>query len=297
MKLEEMIYNADIYIKKFNSWNVKEINIDDRRSFFEIRKPGSTIEKVCLFSDEYHMIIYGDYGSYVFDKMTWQGKPYNLQYNNLPYQNEKMSEGTKKAVYLFDDEAVMEDIIDWLKETAVDLYDYEASKINLLVKKICFSNQYFSICDFCYENDCDDLMDLLYFCYDLYQNSNDEIEFISNLRTLSIPYNYEGRIYRLWNAGKRTSQSYLISLLALKICGEKLSNQKDKKMRNKDVIDALAFLFDEAAKEYAVDEEDGKLICYDCTNHSKYLNPAIEIEEYIKQLEEENKTLKRTLNV
>ena len=85
--------------------------------------------------------------------------------------------------------------------------------------------------------------------------------------------------------------------MALKICGEKLSNQKDKKMRNKDVIDALAFLFDEAAKEYAVDEEDGKLICYDCTNHSKYLNPAIEIEEYIKQLEEENKTLKRTLNV
>ena len=296
MKLEEMIYNADIYIKKFNSWNVKEINIDDRRSFFEIRKPGSTIEKVCLFSDEYHMIIYGDYGSYVFDKMTWQGKPYNLQYNNLPYQNEKMSFDTKKAVYAFDEEAVVEDIIDWLKEMAVDLYDYEESKINSLVKKIYFSDPYFSIYDFCYENDCDDLMDLLDFCHDLYQNSDDEIGFISYLREANL-YCFEDNISGLWNAGKRISQPYLISLLALKICGEKLSNQKDKKMKNKDVIDALAFLFDEAAKEYVFDEEDGKLICYDCTNHSKYLDPAIEIEDYIKQLEEENKMLKRTLNV
>ena len=213
MKLEEMIYNADIYIKKFNSWNVKEINIDDRRSFFEIRKPGSTIEKVCLFSDEYHMIIYGDYGSYVFDKMTWQGKPYNLQYNNLPYQNEKMSFDTKKAVYAFDEEAVVEDIIDWLKEMAVDLYDYEESKINSLVKKIYFSDPYFSIYDFCYENDCDDLMDLLDFCHDLYQNSDDEIGFISYLREANL-YRFEDNISGLWNAGKRISQPYLISLLA-----------------------------------------------------------------------------------
>lgn len=46
MKLEDMIYNVDIYINKFNSWDVKEIKIDDKKGFWEIRKPGSEIEMV-----------------------------------------------------------------------------------------------------------------------------------------------------------------------------------------------------------------------------------------------------------
>ena len=83
MKLEDRIYNVEYYVKKFNSWDVKEIIIDDQKAFWEIRKPGSQIQKVCLFRDGSNMYIYGDYGSYSFDKMTWLGSPYNLEYNNL----------------------------------------------------------------------------------------------------------------------------------------------------------------------------------------------------------------------
>ncbi len=73
MKLEDRIYNVEYYVKKFNSWDVKEIIIDDQKAFWEIRKPGSQIQKVCLFRDGSNMYIYGDYGSYSFDKMTWLG--------------------------------------------------------------------------------------------------------------------------------------------------------------------------------------------------------------------------------
>ena len=43
MKLEDRIYNVEYYVKKFNSWDVKEIIIDDQKAFWEIRKPGSHI--------------------------------------------------------------------------------------------------------------------------------------------------------------------------------------------------------------------------------------------------------------
>lgn len=62
--------------------------------------------------------------------MTWLGSPYNLEYNNLGYQNEKMSYDTKNNVYMYDDESAAEDIIDWIKEVAVDRYDYHESEIN-----------------------------------------------------------------------------------------------------------------------------------------------------------------------
>ena len=204
MKLEDRIYNVEYYVKKFNSWDVKEIIIDDQKAFWEIRKPGSQIQKVCLFRDGSNMYIYGDYGSYSFDKMTWLGSPYNLEYNNLGYQNKKMSYDTKNNVYMFDDEAATEDIIDWIKEVAVDRYDYHESEINLLLEKIDIrNNPYIDI------------------------NSNDEIEYISYLRNSNLEAFDEVCESQLWRAGKRISQNYLVSLLALKICSEKLKCQRD----------------------------------------------------------------------
>ena len=61
-------------------------------------------------------------------------------------------------------------------------------------------------------------------------------------------------------------------------------------MENKEVKEALDFLFDEAATEYEID--DGELIYHDCTNQDKYLEPANTIQTYIEQLEQENKMLK-----
>lgn len=229
MKLEDAILNVKCYVDRFNSWDVKEIIIDDQKAFWEIRKPGSQIQKVCLFRDGSNMCIYGDYGSYTFDKMTWLGSPYNLEYNNLGYQNEKMSHDTKNNVYVFDEDAVTEDIMDWFKDTAVNSYDYDETEINLLAEKIDLrNNPYVDVEGFCSENNCDDLIELLQFTVELYENSDDEIDFIGYLKGSNLEDFEEGFESSLWKAGKRISQIYLVSLLALKICGEKLRCQKEK---------------------------------------------------------------------
>ena len=43
----------------------------------------------------------------------------------------------------------------------------------------------------------------------------------------------------------------------------------------------LEFLFDEAAKEYELDEEYVDLICYDRTGSDEYLNPFWVIQDLI----------------
>lgn len=139
-----------------------------------------------------------------------------------------MSYDTKNNVYMFDDEAATEDIIDWIKEVAVDRYDYHESEINLLLEKMDIRNApYIDIIGFCYENECDDLIELLEFSMELYENSNDEIEYISYLRNSNLEAFDEVCDSQLWRAGKRISQNYLVSLMALKICGEKLKCQKE----------------------------------------------------------------------
>lgn len=229
MKLEDAILNVECYVNRFNSWDVKEIIIDNQKAFWEIRKPGSQIQKVCLFRDGSNMCIYGDYGSYTFDKMTWLGSPYNLEYNNLGYQNQKMSYDTKNNVYVFDEDAVTEDIMDWFKDTAVNSYDYDETEINLLAEKIDLrNNPYVDVEGFCSENNCDDLIELLQFTVELYENSDDEIDYIGYLRGSNLEDFEEVCDSSLWKAGKRISQTYLVSLLALKICGEKLRCQKEK---------------------------------------------------------------------
>lgn len=232
MKLEEQILGVDNCVKEFNSWDAKEIIIDNAKAFWEIKKPGCNFRKVCLFRDGVNMYIYGDYGNYTFDKMTWSGSPYNLEYNNLSYQNEKLAHESKDSVYVFDEEAATEDIIDWFKEVAINLYNYRETEINLLVEKIDLKNAYIDVNNFCYENECDDLIELLEFSIELYENSNDEIEYISYLRSSNLEDFDEVCESTLWRAGKRISQTYLVSLLALKICGEKLRCQKDDKDGN-----------------------------------------------------------------
>lgn len=231
MQLEKMIYNVDNYINTFNGWDVKEIIIDDQRAFWEIKKPDSEFRKVCLFRDGINMCVYGDYGSYMFDSMTWFGSPHNLEYNNLPYQNEKLSHESKSDVYVFDEDAVKEDIIDWFKDVAINRYCYNEDKINNIISHFEHErSMLFEAEDFCYKHTCDDLVDILNFVDELILYSDDEIEYIGFLRNSAELENFDETCESdLWKAGKRTQQGYLVSFLALKICGEKLSNQAEKK--------------------------------------------------------------------
>lgn len=51
--------------------------------------------------------------------------------------------------------------------------------------------------------------------------------------------------------------------------------------RFEDYQKALDFLFDEAAQEYEIDEDNGELIINDCTNQDKYIIPANLLQELV----------------
>jgi len=100
--------------EKFAGWEMKEVIIDDDRAFWEIKKPGSIYEKVSLYRDAETMMIYGDYGRYTFNNMTWYGTPQNLRYDCLGYQMEKLDFNTKEALRVFDIGLCEEEIREWL---------------------------------------------------------------------------------------------------------------------------------------------------------------------------------------
>ena len=86
-----------------------------------LRKPGSQYQKVCLYRDGCNMFVYGDYGQFAFDNMTWTGSVYNLQYDNIGYQMEKLNHESRESLRVFDESKCEEDIYDWLKEHLEDL--------------------------------------------------------------------------------------------------------------------------------------------------------------------------------
>lgn len=90
-----------------------------------LKKPESQYQKVCLYRDGCNMFVYGDYGQFTFDGMTWTGSVYNLQYDNIGYQMEKLNHESRESLRVFDESKCVDDIYDWLKEHLEDLYDVD----------------------------------------------------------------------------------------------------------------------------------------------------------------------------
>ncbi len=72
-KLVGHINGSEHYIKEFATWEASEQIIDDNKAFWMLKKPGSQYQKVCLYRDGCNMFVYGDYGQFTFDNMTWTG--------------------------------------------------------------------------------------------------------------------------------------------------------------------------------------------------------------------------------
>lgn len=94
-----------------------------------LRKPGSQYQKVCLYRDGCNMFVYGDYGQFTFDSMTWTGSVYNLQYDNIGYQMEKLNHESRESLRLFDDDRCINDIFEWLKEQLESYYSLEEDEV------------------------------------------------------------------------------------------------------------------------------------------------------------------------
>ena len=231
-RLTENVHSFEHYQKEFANWEATEQIIDDNKAFWMLRKPGSQYQKVCLYRDGCNMFIYGDYGQFTFDSMTWLGDVYNLEYDNIGYQTEKLNYESKQSLKVFDDDYCREDILDWfenvIESNYSDIVDSD-EELNILISmaKENMVDYGFDVDEFCEKYKCEDLRSLLDFTDDLLSNT-DEYEWISYLR------NNTGRMQEfdepcessLWNAGKRINQRYFICMYALQVCGEKLKEQK-----------------------------------------------------------------------
>jgi len=232
-KLLNYIKGAEHYEKEFATWEATEQIIDDNKAFWMLRKPGSQYQKVCLYRDGYNMFVYGDYGQFTFDSMTWTGSVYNLEYDNIGYQMEKLNYESKQSLRIFDETKCVEDIFDWLKYQLEEYYSLEDNEIDIVLQWFNADTwddyDEIDIEEFCDKNNLSDIENILCFVRECIRNA-EEYEWITFLRN-----NYN-RLYDfgdepceswLWNAGKCIHQRYFICMYALQVCGEKLKEEKD----------------------------------------------------------------------
>lgn len=222
--LLDNILNPDYYIKLFNTWEASEFKLDENRTIYQLKAPDSEYQKVSLFTDGYFMCVYGDYGTMTFNQMTWKGNVFNLHYDNIGYQMEKLSHESKDVLRVYDETKCSEDILDWLKDRLEYHYDIDEELIQK-VFDFCSQDSYIwknDISDFCEANDCDDIKEIMEFTLNALKNT-DEYEWISFLGGSSELRDFDEVCEcDLWHAGKCVHQRYFINMLALRICGEKL---------------------------------------------------------------------------
>lgn len=229
--LIKRIKTFEYYVKEFATWEATEQIIDKKKAFWSLQKPGSEYRKVCLFRDGCNMFVYGDYGQFTFDSMTWLGSVYNLNYDNIGYQMEKLNSDSRQSLYIYDEDACEEDILKWLEENLKNNYNIESEQISEIVEYFKNNTDYnyslYDIHDFCERNSCEELNKILEFTVECIENT-DEYEWIAFLRRSNLNDFDEINESSLWKAGKRTHQRYFINMYALYVCGQKLLEEKGK---------------------------------------------------------------------
>ena len=227
----------------FESWEASETIIDDKKAIYILKAPDSEYRKVCMFVDGHHCMIYGDYGNYVFDNMTWIATPHNLRYDNLDYQLEKMDyENKEHLAYIFNSYACEEDIYDWFKDKLKCELPDEQEVRDEIIDILNELNDSIYIADGFdvstalakkhlddYESDIEILNDLILFTYNALRNSGDKTDFIA---FLNYAYDELSKFEDpgdsdLWEAGKRLNDRLLISLYAMEICSKKLKEKEN----------------------------------------------------------------------
>ena len=218
-------------INHFDDWEATEQIFDDKKAFWCIKKPNSEYQKVCLYRDGCNMFVYGDYGQFTFDSMTWLGSVHNLQYDNIGYQMEKLDRDSKSTLYIYDESQCEKDIYAWLKERLENRYDIEEDVIDDIITYFKQNND-FGYCSVDIEEVCEkynapELEGILDFTKDALEHV-DEYEWISFLRRTSFQEFDEECESELWQAGRCIHQRYFICMYALMKCSEKLLDKENK---------------------------------------------------------------------
>jgi hypothetical protein len=224
---------GDYYKTAFDDWEETEQIFDDNHALWMIRKPNSEYQKVCLYRDGHFLCVYGDYGTMTFNQMTWKGTVYNLHYDNIGYQMEKLSHESREALRLYDETKCEDDIYEWLRERLENYYDIEEEKIDKVVEflKSKFNSfnpllKYYENEEFCEQNNIDDLINIIDFTFEALSHT-DEYEWIAFLRRTNFSEFDEECESNLWDAGRCIDQRYFINMYALQKCAEKLRKEND----------------------------------------------------------------------
>jgi len=230
-------------IKRFSDWEAIEQIFDDKKAFWMLEKPGSQYQKVCMFRDGNNMYIYGDYGRYSFADMTWYATPYNLQYNNLGYQTEKMRYEDREQIYDFDSSLMVEALKNWTKDRLCDISELSDEKINGILAAV-FDDEYnsYNIDEYLEEQnleDVDNLEEFLCFVIDARDSEcstrQEWFMFLSE-HDLELQDYDNGCESSLYSAGEIYKANFLVSMYAMMVCGEKLK-EKETELLCKEILD------------------------------------------------------------
>lgn len=212
---------------EFRSWNASVTEISKKKAVYELREGCSETRKVCMYRDGCHVYVYGDYGSFDFDSVSWTASPVNLRYDNLPYQFEKLSERSRESIMIYEPHTAVSDIEGWLfeiLESECEMTAYKKRKVKELLNDPFGQGGIVDICPAL-----GDLADLVDAAADLVEAALQGREFLlaALSENASVLQDYDEEYYRLADdCGREVAPNVWISLLALSVLGTKIKKMK-----------------------------------------------------------------------
>ena len=233
-KVYDAIKEKKAYRDRFKTWEASELIIDENRALYQLKKPGSEYQKVCMYRDGPNAFFYGDYGQFSFDSLTWLADPHNLQYDNIGYQMEKLNRESKDSLMVFVEDNAIDDIIEWAKDRLEQRFNVSEYGIKTIVKYLKGNaDKYYDAYDLIEAHpslaDTENFIELIDEMIEA--ASNGEIAYYACLNS---HYNDLGEYDEisessLWNAGKTVHQRFFINLYAMEVCGKKLARRRANK--------------------------------------------------------------------
>ncbi len=239
MKLKDMVKKYDYYREKFGKWSASQVDMGTGMAAYVLQNPEHKVEKVALYRDDNNAFVYGDYGQFTFDSLTWNISPTNIPYNNIGYLLEKMGSKQKEVITVFDSEICMKDVKAWLDdriETNIPRETREA--LMEFLDESDWNSEAFEITDEYQE--LADYRDEIQFALDAMGRMGSREEWLVFLReNVHRLDKIEGDGYEsdLWSAGKHLNERFFISLVALEVLGEKLEKEKERQDSTKECED------------------------------------------------------------
>lgn len=213
----------------FINWKLKEEVLTNNVSILTLTEHSSNISNnfiITIFMKEpKRMLVTGDYGNWVWDKMTWEPSIYNIPFDNISLLSEKLSDESKQAYKEYNNLDCLQDIQNWFKSLfdrgLISKVKYSTRLWNVVRNK---SNIY-DIPDFCCKFNCEEYEDFFTLVQDLIYTTGDESDFIHFLNFHFDEFEeVEPDFYlsTLFQAGRHYSKRYLYTLLALETVYNKI---------------------------------------------------------------------------